>query len=95
MADGCLLARKRLIFWRAKMSYKFMKLGSRFGEKDILLLAQNIHFEFLADRFLLPAWFPYKIAFSLGDVLISMGAFWLLAKPNPKLNSLSKEGVAI
>jgi hypothetical protein len=72
-----------------------MNLGSRFGEKDILLLAQNIHFEFLADRFLLPTWSPYKTAFSLGDILISMGAFWLLAKPNPKLISLNKEGVAV
>jgi uncharacterized protein with PQ loop repeat len=74
---------------------QFMGLGSRFGEKDILLLAQNIHFEFLADRFLFPAWFPYKTAFSLGDILISMGAFWLLAKPDAKLLSLSKEGIAV
>jgi len=74
----------------------FMNLGSRFGEKDILLLAQNIHLQFLADRFLPPAWFPYKVAFSLGDVLISIGAFWLLAKPTAKLNSLNtEEGVVL
>ncbi len=70
---------------------RFMNLGSRFGEKDILLLAQNIHLEFLADRFLPPTWFPYKVAFSLGDILISIGAFWLLAKPTAKLNSLNTE----
>jgi Family of unknown function (DUF5317) len=74
---------------------QFMNLGDRFGEKDILLSAQNIHFEFLADRFLLPAWFPYKVAFSLGDILVSVGVFWLLAKPATKLNSLSTEGVVI
>jgi len=74
---------------------QFMNLGSRFGEKDILLLAQNIHLEFLADRFLPPAWFPYKVAFSLGDILISLGAFWLLAKPTAKLNSLNTEGVVL
>jgi Family of unknown function (DUF5317) len=75
---------------------QFMNLGSRFGEKDILLLAQNIHLEFLADRFLPPAWFPYKVAFSLGDILVSIGAFWLLAKPTAKLNALDiKEGVVL
>ncbi len=61
-----------------------MSLGSRFGQKDILLLSQNTHFEFLADRFFLPDWIPYKVAFSLGDVLVSLGIFWLLAHPSIK-----------
>jgi hypothetical protein len=74
---------------------QFMHVGSRFGEKDILLPAENIQLEFLADRFLLPAWLPYKVAFSLGDVLIGAGAFWLLVKPTAKLDSLNTEGVAI
>ncbi len=56
-------------------------LGSRFGQKDILLLPQETHFEYLGDRFLLPSWFPYKVAFSLGETLIALGIFWLLAKP--------------
>ena len=56
-------------------------LGSRFGQKDILLFPQDTHFEILADRFLVPDWFPYKVAFSLGDILIALGVFWLLAKP--------------
>jgi len=72
---------------------QLMNLGSRLGEKDILLLTQNTHFEFLADRFVLPAWLPYKTAFSLGDILIGLGAFWLLAKPTTKLNSLCTESV--
>ena len=74
---------------------QFVNLGSRFGEKDILMPVQNIHLEFLTDRFLLPAWLPYKVAFSLGDVLISVGAFWLLAQPAPKISSLDKESVLI
>jgi hypothetical protein len=41
----------------------------------------------LADRFLLPDWFPYKVAFSLGDILIALGIFWLLAKPGSKTGS--------
>ncbi len=56
-------------------------LGSRLGQKDILLASQNMRLAFLADRFLLPSWFPYKAAFSLGDVFIAVGILWLLAKP--------------
>lgn len=55
--------------------------GSRFGQKDVLLLPQEMHLAFLADRFLLPGWFPYQVAFSLGDSLIALGMFWLLLKP--------------
>lgn len=61
---------------------QFMSLGSRFGQKDILLLSQNTNLEILADRFLLPSWFPYHAAFSLGDVLIGLGIFWLLVNPS-------------
>ena len=56
-------------------------VGRRFGEKDILLNPQDMHFEILSDRFLLPDWFSYKVAFSLGDTLIALGVFWLLVKP--------------
>jgi hypothetical protein len=58
--------------------------GNRFGPKDILLAPEETHFEWLADRFLAPSWFPYQSAFSLGDVFIAVGAFWLLAKQENK-----------
>ncbi len=56
------------------------QLGSRIGAKDILLLPQNTHFEWLADRILPPAWFPFQAAFSLGDIFIAIGVFWMLAQ---------------
>jgi hypothetical protein len=59
-------------------------LGSRFGVKDILLLPEDTRFEILADRFLTPTWLNYPVAFSLGDVFLAIGIFWLLAFQNKK-----------
>ena len=72
--------------------------GSRFGVKDILLHPEDIRFEWLADRFLPPTWFPYQVAFSLGDVFIALGVFWLLAQPASTLQftqQLTKKGISI
>ena len=68
-------------------------LGSRFGEsKDILLPPEDTRLEWLADRFLLPKWFPSRVAFSLGDLLIAVGAFWLLA--TQRSQSQKKENIS-
>jgi hypothetical protein len=61
-----------------------MPIGSRFGNKDILLPPEQTRLEWLADRFLPPVWSPYQVAFSLGDVFIAVGVFWLLAKQESK-----------
>jgi len=51
--------------------------GMRFGfSKDMVLPA--IRLTWLADRFLTPPWFPWAVVFSLGDVFIAVGVFWLL-----------------
>lgn len=55
--------------------------GNRFGVKDILLEPADTRFEILADRFLPPAWSAYQVAFSLGDVFLAAGVFWLLVSP--------------
>ena len=64
--------------------------GSRFGPKDVLLDPQDTRFEWLADRFLPPAWFPYQVAFSLGDVFIALGVFFLLANPVPSMKFIQR-----
>jgi hypothetical protein len=57
--------------------------GDRFGTKDIYLPPQETRFEWLADRFLTPAWFSYRAAFSLGDIFIAIGAFGILVWSGP------------
>jgi len=70
------------------MSQRFLdtlKVGSPLGagSKDILLAPQQIIFPWLADRFVIPAGFLYRFAFSIGDVFIGLGAFLLLSlQPN-------------
>jgi hypothetical protein len=52
-------------------------IGQRLGySKDALLLEEATRFAWLSDRFLTPSWWPSRVAFSVGDVLIAIGAFW-------------------
>ena len=63
-----------------------LTLGKRVGiSKDILLEKADTRLWFLGDVFLLPSWLNYPLAFSPGDVLLGLGAFWLLWEMgNPK-----------
>jgi hypothetical protein len=63
-----------------------LTLGERVGiSKDILLEKSATRLWFLGDIFLLPEWFNFPMAFSPGDVLLSLGAFWLFWElGNPK-----------
>lgn len=51
-----------------------------YGSKSIVLPADETRLEWLADRFTLPDWTPIQFAFSLGDVFLAAGAFWVLWK---------------
>jgi len=54
-------------------------VGQRLGYgKDIILQPEMTRLWFLSDRFMLPDWLQYPVAFSLGDVLIATGVIWLL-----------------
>ena len=68
-----------------------MHVGSRFGfGKDVLLLPEDTRLAWLSDRFLLPAWFFYHVAFSLGDIFIASGIFWLLLRQGIPIRLLER-----
>jgi len=55
------------------------QVGQRLGyEKDIILAVEDTRLWFLSDRFTLPDASPWHVAFSLGDIFIAGGAFWLM-----------------
>jgi hypothetical protein len=69
-------------YWLPSDTFNKLESGRRIGSgsKDILLPMNEIFLPWLADRFYPPKGFPYQFVFSLGDVLIAAGAFWLLVK---------------
>lgn len=70
----------------------FWQVGKRLGVgKDIVLAVEDTHLWFLSDWFTLPAWLSYPVAFSLGDVLITVGAFLLLWSAGGREKDVSLE----
>jgi Family of unknown function (DUF5317) len=59
-----------------------LESGRRFASssKDVVLPMNKIILPWLADRFYPPKGFPYQFVFSLGDVLIAAGTFWMLVQ---------------
>lgn len=55
------------------------KIGSRLTvTKDLVLPQTETRLWFLSDVFITPSWFPTQVAFSIGDILIALGAVWFL-----------------
>ncbi len=69
-----------------------LETGARLGHsKDILLPLDETRLAWLSDRFLLPTGFPYQVAFSLGDILIAVGVFWLLLSRGTHLSQRQEQ----
>jgi hypothetical protein len=57
----------------------FWVIGTRLGyTKDRILAPTQINLAWFSDRLLLPNWLPLNIAFSPGDIFISIGTILLL-----------------
>ena len=55
------------------------EVGRRLGvSKDKVLQSSSTQLWLLSDRLILSGWFHYNAAFSIGDVLIAIGAIWFL-----------------
>jgi hypothetical protein len=76
------------------------QIGSRLGvSKDMILPQATTRLGWLADRFVLPAWVPprHRVAFSLGDIFIALGAFLLMwslgnaERSEPTTHNLTQE----
>lgn len=70
-----------------------LKVGERAGlGKDMILTREQTRLWFLGDVFMLPERIHYPLAFSIGDILIGMGAFlllWELGRPQIKPKEVS------
>ncbi len=70
-------------------------VGERLGKgKDIVMIASDTRLWWLSDRFLLPAWFPTRAAYSIGDMVIAAGAFlffWSSGSRKSKISNVNLE----
>ncbi len=66
----------------AEPAFTSLTIGERISSasKDVLLQEEQIVLPWLADRFVSPVFISYHFAYSLGDVFISLGAFYMLVK---------------
>jgi hypothetical protein len=55
------------------------QIGSRLGySKDLVMAKENTNLWIFSDILTLPRWIPYRVAFSIGDVLLGLGVIGFL-----------------
>lgn len=70
---------KTLIRLRPELPASTWEVGTRLAlSKDRIMLSAQTTFGWLSDCLSLPHWVSYKFVFSIGDILIAIGAFVLL-----------------
>jgi hypothetical protein len=62
-----------------ELPFDYWNVGERLSfTKDRILSPEKTNLAYLTDILNLPSWIRYKFAFSIGDILISIGIIWFL-----------------